>query len=353
MKHAQLILLFILIFSYKLLLSQCNTTSATMTITGQYTADINPIPGSIVYIAPNSIITGNIYLNNSSLYNCGIILSKKVIMRQSISNNIHVFENNNIISADSIILDSLGHLHNNDSLYANYFQLKNKSDIDNNYVWDAAYLSIESESHFNNLGGVRSIYFNLKGNNSIYYNMAGTISVSKLFFIDTGSFASGFLNICVDSCFINHGYIYNSVQQSYIRVNGISQNTGTISVIDFCDLTSTAGMPDINTGATYSVTYCNTQQYYCNFIYSGIQTYNYETNQVKCYPNPSNGVLTITSNFPQILFIINELGEIVKTIELNSYNNYQTTISDIADGVYCLKDKLSGGVIKNKIVIVR
>lgn len=71
------------------------------------------------------------------------------------------------------------------------------------------------------------------------------------------------------------------------------------------------------------------------------------------FPNPNSGSFTLQTKEDVVLEIVNELGQIVKTIKLDNSNNHQTTITGLADGVYCLKDKLSGNVIKNKIVVVR
>ncbi len=71
------------------------------------------------------------------------------------------------------------------------------------------------------------------------------------------------------------------------------------------------------------------------------------------YPNPNSGSFTIQTKEDVVLEIVNELGQLVKTIKLDASNNHQTTITGLADGVYCLKDKLSGAIIKNKIVVVK
>jgi len=78
-----------------------------------------------------------------------------------------------------------------------------------------------------------------------------------------------------------------------------------------------------------------------------------ENESILMYPNPNSGSFTIQTKEDVVLEIVNELGQLVKTVKLDTNNNHQTTITGLADGVYCLKDKLSGSVIKNKIVVVR
>lgn len=77
------------------------------------------------------------------------------------------------------------------------------------------------------------------------------------------------------------------------------------------------------------------------------------TSNIGIYPNPNSGSFTLQTKEDVVFEIVNELGQIVKTIKLDGSNNHQITITGLADGVYCLKDKLSGNVIKNKIVVVR
>ncbi len=70
-------------------------------------------------------------------------------------------------------------------------------------------------------------------------------------------------------------------------------------------------------------------------------------------PNPSNGEFTIMAKNDLNLKIINELGQTVFTFELNSNNNRQQIISDLANGIYFISDAQSGKLFKEKIVVVK
>ena len=157
-------ILLLLLFSNGMF-GQCYplSTGAT-TITGSYTADINPPFGSIIYITSTATVTGNIYLNNSSLLNCGTILSRKVVMKQNVNNHMHGIQNSNLMICDSVILDSLGHLHNNDSLICRFFQMGYSASADNYYFMEAKTSSIEEGSWFSSLASFKADYFSLKGN---------------------------------------------------------------------------------------------------------------------------------------------------------------------------------------------
>ena len=53
------------------------------------------------------------------------------------------------------------------------------------------------------------------------------------------------------------------------------------------------------------------------------------------------------------LKLMNELGQSVFTFELNSSNNRQQRISDLANGISFISDAQSGKLFKEKIVVVR
>lgn len=71
------------------------------------------------------------------------------------------------------------------------------------------------------------------------------------------------------------------------------------------------------------------------------------------FPNPNNGTFNINSNEDITLNIINELGQIVRTVKLDTANNHTSSISNLATGVYCIVDKQTGKAIQNKVVVVK
>jgi len=70
------------------------------------------------------------------------------------------------------------------------------------------------------------------------------------------------------------------------------------------------------------------------------------------YPNPNNGDFTIRSNSDIKLNLINELGQVVKIILLNS-DTKEHIISDLSNGVYFLMDETTGKTLRNKIVVIK
>ncbi len=353
MKFPLKIVMFLVLFAFNTK-AQCPPTNPTATISGMYSLDLNPAPGSITYVTPTATITGNINLNNASLYNCGTILSRKIIMRQSVQNNQYILENNNIIKCDSILLDSLGHLHNNDTLNCNFFKLSFGSNSDNNYLMDVNYFQIETKSQLNSQGKIKVNYFNLVGNNSLFYNQYGNISVRKLFRVDTGSVVAGVLFICVDSCFTNNGVINNSAVNSWtpsIKIIGSSTNTGTINSIDFCDLSTTnGGMPDINTGTLSNITFCQSQQYYCDYSFTSIKENVVLSKTISVFPNPATAILSFQSDTFELedaeIEITNYLGQIV----LKKNFSRSISVAELNSGYYNIVIKSSTNKFYSKFV---
>lgn len=73
---------------------------------------------------------------------------------------------------------------------------------------------------------------------------------------------------------INEGLINSTAPSTWtstIKISGISNNSGTVQAVDFCDLSSVnGGMPDNNTGTLVGMTYCLSQLNYCDYIFSGL-----------------------------------------------------------------------------------
>jgi hypothetical protein len=75
-------------------------------------------------------------------------------------------------------------------------------------------------------------------------------------------------------------------------------------------------------------------------------------NLVQVFPNPNNGVFTIHANHELKMLLTNQLGQTIKTIHLSSENNFQVTLSDLANGVYILNAEQNTPQIRKKIIIL-
>jgi len=76
-----------------------------------------------------------------------------------------------------------------------------------------------------------------------------------------------------------------------------------------------------------------------------------ETNLLNVYPNPSSGEFNISANQPLSLILVNELGQLIRELELNAENNYTVEIKDLVRGVYFISSKNSDLQLYKKIVI--
>jgi hypothetical protein len=358
----QKILFLCFLCGFKNIKAQCPPVNPSIVISGLHTSNINATNGSIVYVASSATVTGDISLNNASLYNCGSVLSQKISMKQSTSNNQYVLENNNMMICDTIFLDSLGHIHNNDTLICKEISLRDNSVVDNHYLMDVNNLIIAQGSLLNSEGLIKTDYFQLKDTNSQYYSFYGSISARKLFRVGNGSIVSGIIFICADSSFINNGLINNSSALTWtpsIRTAGLSQNTGTIANIDFCDLSSTnGGLPDVNTGLLFNLTFCSSPQYFCDFTYTSVRKNSKTEEKIFIYPNPAIEKVNLFIELQakeienMTLSIINTFGQVVYSKE-NLQEEQEIDLSFLSDGIYYMfvqndLGKKAFKIIKNK-----
>lgn len=116
--------------------------------------------------------------------------------------------------------------------------------------------------------------------------------------------------------------------------------------------------PTVNT--TYSVTGfsaagCKSTKTFIQVVSGcvGINalTSNYEG--VNIYPNPNNGECTVKSGSTITLTVVNEIGQIVRTVILNEENNYETTLNNLSSGIYFVYGSNHSVMFKQKIVVAK
>jgi hypothetical protein len=69
------------------------------------------------------------------------------------------------------------------------------------------------------------------------------------------------------------------------------------------------------------------------------------------FPNPSSGTITVRSINGGEFTIINELGQVIQTLQLNGSTNYTATIENLSTGIYVIMGLKDQRVITQKIVI--
>ncbi len=90
---------------------------------------------------------------------------------------------------------------------------------------------------------------------------------------------------------------------------------------------------------------------------SGTELDKFETIELTAYPNPSKGDFTISSSHEGTFNIINELGQLVQTVEITKENNYQVQVgamhalNPLQPGVYFITGTINNEVITRKIIV--
>lgn len=105
---------------------------------------------------------------------------------------------------------------------------------------------------------------------------------------------------------------------------------------------------------TITATQCNSISYLNANCVTLLAQENEEnkSSKVICYPIPSTGSFFISTEEEMQLEIVDELGEVVKSIMLEQ-NNTKQAVSNLNAGIYFIRNKQNGIVLHKRIVVVR
>lgn len=84
-------------------------------------------------------------------------------------------------------------------------------------------------------------------------------------------------------------------------------------------------------------------------VCTGVEALSGSSIEVKIYPNPNTGDFMIEGRAEEVVSVTNELGQVIKTLKLNSANNYSASVTNLASGVYFV----NGRNFKEKIVVTK
>lgn len=78
------------------------------------------------------------------------------------------------------------------------------------------------------------------------------------------------------------------------------------------------------------------------------------TNEVELetYPNPNNGNFTLRATEAGTFTISNELGQVIRKIELNEENQFRSEISDLPQGAYFVSAWIQNKLVTNKVMVI-
>jgi hypothetical protein len=74
--------------------------------------------------------------------------------------------------------------------------------------------------------------------------------------------------------------------------------------------------------------------------------------ELSAYPNPNNGAFTISSSHEGTFNIVNELGQLVQTIEIIKENNLHHDVEILSKGVYFVTGVINNEVITEKVIVL-
>ena len=76
--------------------------------------------------------------------------------------------------------------------------------------------------------------------------------------------------------------------------------------------------------------------------------------QIAVYPNPSNGNFTIKSEDNVVMQVLNEMGQLIRVVELSDQNQHQAQISGLPKGIYFIQgipSSTNNGNLKQKVIV--
>ncbi|WP_317898459.1 T9SS type A sorting domain-containing protein [Aurantibacillus circumpalustris] len=86
---------------------------------------------------------------------------------------------------------------------------------------------------------------------------------------------------------------------------------------------------------------------------AGLNELRHLNNGITIYPNPNDGKFTIQSTADLKLSLVNELGQLIRVINLSATNNHEVNISDLAKGIYFVSGQKDSSQIYQKIVVTK
>jgi hypothetical protein len=135
-------------------------------------------------------------------------------------------------------------------------------------------------------------------------------------------------------------------QSAVLTINGngtsysLNANPTATSITIFPTVTTSYTVHAVNSFG------CNSSQVFTQIVTNctGLQTHVSNT-YLKIYPNPSNGICFVQSSMNETIWILNELGQVVQTIELSA--NTEQRISGLKPGLYLIQTNTS----RSKLIV--
>lgn len=86
---------------------------------------------------------------------------------------------------------------------------------------------------------------------------------------------------------------------------------------------------------------------------TGINEQSFAASNISIYPNPNNGEFQINAKTNIQLKLVNELGQLLRTFELNAENGYKVDIRDLPNGIYFIIGIKDENTFSQKIIVTK
>lgn len=139
----------------------------------------------------------------------------------------------------------------------------------------------------------------------------------------------------------------NSINSVWVNSANTTTSTSN-SIIVYPIVSTTYSVTGTNTAGCNSTTSAQIRVIQCTGTFQN----DIDKNGITVSPNPGNGEFRLLSTIDTELFIINQLGETIKSIKI-SKGEQILNLTDFAHGLYFIKSLNPGHTLLKKIVIVR
>lgn len=308
----------------------CNT--CTSTITGNTSAPQLVTSGQTLCIAAGATVSGDILVQGGNLCNQGTIASQHLHVTAG-----GIFENWATVDVDSLLVSQNStYFHNRGIITCERIAFTGLSEginygtgtIHCNYMGD-------SMATFINYGNLHIGYDFSNGYGEIFQNV-GFMQIGRDFYNGYGSSFQTFCVVSVARNWYNSAYISGTIGGTCggFSISNDSYNSGTVSSVDICDLNTTNGQLDANTGTLALVTNCS-----CNNICQQLTSVEEQENNnaFTIYPNPANEKINVeTKNiFTGIAQLQTVEGKIISEQKFHS-GKFELPLTNLAKGFYLL-----------------
>ncbi len=285
----------------------------------------------------NGTINIMTFFNNSTMNNYGNIWGLTTVVDSMYNNGTFLNDAGAVLYADSCT--NANTFTNNGIINFDQFTNWNGTFTNTNYMSFGDMTNTGTFTNQDSLIGGGSVT-----NTGTLDNQAGAYFDLAISFLntDTVNFNATFTangRFEIGDSFYNFDII-NGTAPGSIQCADTSYNSGAMNgTFDFCDLTPSAGSPpiDINSGTVAgTITFCTVSA-----VAEAIEE------KLQIYPNPTNGLINISTNENLIIEVYNMLGEQVFVTQQN-----QVDLTNYENGVYLFRIKdLEGSVLNQERII--